>query len=667
MALEAPKLDERTFEDIFREARLRIPRYAPEWTDYNESDPGITLLQLFSWFSEMMLYQMNRMPELNYIKFLDLLGMHLKPSQSATAHLTFTADPKARETPIVPHLTRIEAPPTESGDPIIFETESGIGLVRNPLVHVQVFDGTGFAEITKANAEVDVPFQPFGWRPQVGNALYLGFEALVKDDQPIPAPAGRFPQEIQWRVFKAVAELRGKPQSCEGAGDPPVAPVTLVWEYRPIEKSRYWRRLDVFNDESVAFTREGYIQMQGPGEIAATQEGKVQDKCYWLRCRIEKGVYPAGTGVSIDFIRPNTVAAINLTTERQEVVGISNGLPHQSYTLRYGPVQPDSIKVETEIDGQASTAWKRVDDFLASKRDENHFMLDAVQSEIRFGDGINGRIPSAGATIVATEYRFGGGKAGNVGAGLAATMLNPPTGVKAVTNIRKAEGGDDAQSLEELKSEAPARIRNRDRAVTADDFTEIASRAGGVARATAMPESHPEHPGIPVPGAVTVVIVPDIDMPAPEPSADLIDSVCRYLNQYRLLTTEVFVKGPSYYAIKVVAKVQADAFMAADEAKRNINYAINELLDPLGRRFHPDPEHERPRMWAFGQDLYPSGFFSTILGVSGIRSVDNLELFVNDVPWEKLEKPIPVNDDELFFGKDHEITVIPYVDKRRRA
>ncbi len=95
MPLEAPQLDTRKFEDLLHEAQLRIPRYTPDWTDFNDSDPGITLVQLFAWLTEMMLYQMNRVPERNYIKFLQMLGLELQPAQAATAHLTFTAKPDA--------------------------------------------------------------------------------------------------------------------------------------------------------------------------------------------------------------------------------------------------------------------------------------------------------------------------------------------------------------------------------------------------------------------------------------------------------------------------------------------------------------------------------------------------------------------------------------------
>ena len=89
LAEQEPKLDDRTFEELYRDLRLRIPRYTKEWTNYNESDPGITLLQLFAWLSEMMLVRMNQIPRKNYIKFLQLLGEELRPANPATAHLTF--------------------------------------------------------------------------------------------------------------------------------------------------------------------------------------------------------------------------------------------------------------------------------------------------------------------------------------------------------------------------------------------------------------------------------------------------------------------------------------------------------------------------------------------------------------------------------------------------
>ena len=85
MPLTLPRLDDRTYNDILQETVARIPVHTPEWTNHNDSDPGITMLQVFAWLGEMLAYRMNRVPELNYLKFLQLLGIELPFSKSELA------------------------------------------------------------------------------------------------------------------------------------------------------------------------------------------------------------------------------------------------------------------------------------------------------------------------------------------------------------------------------------------------------------------------------------------------------------------------------------------------------------------------------------------------------------------------------------------------------
>src|SRR5688572_18648259 len=90
MALPVPNLDDLQFQrDLVDEARLRIIRYCPEWTEYNVSDPGITLIELFAWMTEMMVYRLNKVPDKNYVKFLEMVGVELLPAASAEAELIF--------------------------------------------------------------------------------------------------------------------------------------------------------------------------------------------------------------------------------------------------------------------------------------------------------------------------------------------------------------------------------------------------------------------------------------------------------------------------------------------------------------------------------------------------------------------------------------------------
>ncbi len=74
MPIPLPNLDDRSYADLMEEMKALIPRYAPEWTDHNESDPGIMLVELFAWLTEAMIYRLNRVPEASEVRFLELLG-----------------------------------------------------------------------------------------------------------------------------------------------------------------------------------------------------------------------------------------------------------------------------------------------------------------------------------------------------------------------------------------------------------------------------------------------------------------------------------------------------------------------------------------------------------------------------------------------------------------
>ncbi|MEZ4683794.1 MAG: hypothetical protein R2932_57255 [Caldilineaceae bacterium] len=131
MALESPVLDDRRFQDIVDELRKRIPEYCPEWTDINLSDPGVTLIELFAWMTETILYRLNRVPLLHYIKFMELFGITLKAPAAANVPVTFLfSAPQARDTEI-PAGTQVSTTQTEDIAPVIFATKEEF-IVRIP-------------------------------------------------------------------------------------------------------------------------------------------------------------------------------------------------------------------------------------------------------------------------------------------------------------------------------------------------------------------------------------------------------------------------------------------------------------------------------------------------------------------------------------------------------
>ena len=122
-------LDDRTFDDIKEEALKLIPRYCPEWTNHNASDPGITLIELFSWMTEMTLYRLNKVPQKNYLAMLELMGLSLSTPQSARALIQFFPVENCEKNILIKKGTKI-ASVTGVSKPVIFETEKEL-LVRD--------------------------------------------------------------------------------------------------------------------------------------------------------------------------------------------------------------------------------------------------------------------------------------------------------------------------------------------------------------------------------------------------------------------------------------------------------------------------------------------------------------------------------------------------------
>ncbi len=94
MPIQAPQLDDLRYDRVVEILLRRIPTYAPEWTDWNDSDPGVTLIQLFATLAEQVGYRLNQVPEVNHIELLKLLGVRLRPALAARARMgVFLSDP----------------------------------------------------------------------------------------------------------------------------------------------------------------------------------------------------------------------------------------------------------------------------------------------------------------------------------------------------------------------------------------------------------------------------------------------------------------------------------------------------------------------------------------------------------------------------------------------
>jgi len=629
-----PKLDDRKYADIVDEIRTRVARYTPEWNpawnDLNDSDPGVTLTQVFAWLSEMMLYRMQRVPELNYLKFLELIGIELEPAQPAIAQLSFALAAGAGATVVVPARTQVSAIGAD-GKPVVFETLRALTAVACELRSVQAYDGAQYRDVTAANAAAQGGFGPYGDAPRDEAAFTLGF--ALPDGWATPEQFPALTLDLQcWTA----AETGTERSALCGPANRAFAPAQLSWE--GWDGAR-WVALDLRSDDTLAFTRSGRVVLRlgdtlqlkrdfvGAWEAGTDPDtGLPRAPLFWLRARLVRTQYARAPRLLA--IRTNTVDAEQAETVTDEVLGGATGRRNQRWQLANAPVLAGTVEVEID-DGTGFEQWTVGDDLIGAGPEERRLALNRTSGELMAGDGEDGAIPVANAAnpdanVIARRYRFGGGTRGNVAAGALKNLLTPVPGLDSgkTANLFAATGGRDEERLDEARKRARSALRARSRAVTVEDFEHFARAVGEVARAKALPLAHPMYPGVAVPGAVTVIVVPDGGGPAPVPSDAMLRNVCACLDRVRLLTTEVSVVGPRYVLVAVALDVVVD-----DDADPS---AVRDAVEARLRAYlHPLTGGDGEDGWPFGGAIRYSKLVQRVFGVAGVDSVPRLVLTVD--------------------------------------
>jgi predicted phage baseplate assembly protein len=639
MPLTAPNLDTRQFADIVAQAKTLIPRYAPEWTNFNESDPGITMVELFAWMTEMIIYQLNQVPDRNYIKFLQLIGIELQPAQPAHAEVTFSVSRPDLTSVIVPAGTQVAATGS-SGQSVIFQIDEALIAIGAQLAAVQSFDGSGYTTQTNKNNTVGQSFYPFTQTPQAGNALLLGFSSPVA-----------FPTD---QINLAVSLYQsGLTQPILASGTSLAPPASIVWEYWD---GAQWNSINIDSDGTRAFSQDGHILFPGPGAaVLATPMGNITTNLYWFRARLETANYEMPPQVAA--MLTNTIRATQAITFTGEVLGGSNGMPNTPVVVLDTPLQVANsdgtqatvTSLQLTIDeGQGFMTWQEVDDFYPYGPNDRVFVLDRNTGTVSLGSGEHGRIPVANqakptSNVVAQSYLAGGGAQGNVAAAAISQIQTSVPSINSVTNLQPATGGTDEESLANAELRASMALQSNNRAVTVQDYEYLATQAPGanVARALALPLFHPDFPDGPVPGVVTVVVVPNSPVLNPTPNQTTLQAVCQYLDAHRLLTAELFVVGPVYRVIQVQVQIVVAVGSDLATVKNAVQAALTTFFDPL-------KGGTGKTGWPFGGAIHFSDVYRVILGVLGVQLIQDGQLLMFlDGQMQTFCRDVPINPGEL--------------------
>lgn len=604
MPVQPPPIDDRSYEQLRAELIARIPVHTPEWTNHGPGDPGVTLLELFAFLADSIIYRANLLPERARRQFLELLRLPPLPATAAQGIVTFDLPRGPRQ--------RIHLDPDLelAAGRVPFRTVTGLDVlpvnvapyVKAPLppgrlqevreTYEQLYApvvgdaGAAFYETRPVTFAVGHGAPPLDvGASSVDGALWL---AVVAPDEASVVPAR---EAISGAVLTlgVVPPLDAEPRVLPPGGGrerdddlglrldlPTVPPAATPGAPRvPTYRTLDTRQLvaPVGDDPSARGPTDARLlevtlppaDLLGPwpefepleagvGDLPPLLEGDDAARLVtWLRVRA--GDDTGRTGLRLAWLGANAALVRQRAHVSHEVLGRGDGRPDQQVTLASTPVLLDTV--ELTVDG---VRWQAVEaDVLAAAPSERDgadgarvFTVDRATGTVRFGSGLAGARPPADAAIVA-RYDHGGGRAGLVPTGAITKGPTLPRGL-AVTNPLPTWGADDAETVEERERRVPAHLRHRDRVVTAEDAVEIAHATPGVdvGRIEVLSLFHPDHPGVDVPGALTVMVVPRHDPVTPEapmPDRFTLDRVCRHLAPRRLVTTEVHVQAPVYVPI----------------------------------------------------------------------------------------------------------------------
>jgi len=401
------------------------------------------------------------------------------------------------------------------------------------------------------------------------------------------------------------------PLKGDQVGDKPV----VAWEYW---NGRKWLTLSV-NDAIRDFTRREIQQLSIPLDIKkAALFGTAQ---YWIRARLEEGgfdIFP-----KLDAVYSNTVWAANAVTLKDEILGSSNGEPSQVFQFTRTPVLPHQVIKVKETLGQAAPAiWEEVQTFSLSGPESRHYMLDADTGKLTFGDGKSGMIPPAGRENIISDYRYGGGSRGNVGADtIKKTWVNFAE-IDSVTNPVGADGGFNQEEAEEARIRGPHTLKSWDRGITCEDVEWLVREAAPqIAIVKCFPTMDRELDF--TPGKATVIVVPEYSNPKPSPSQEMLNEIDKYLAARiaAVLNTSQFprldVIGPEYIRIGVEAAVKYTTPESGKIIEGQIMDNLREFLNPL----HGGQEKTG---WSLGKNLYISEVCSVIKNTPGVDYISDI-------------------------------------------
>jgi hypothetical protein len=637
-------LDDVAYADLLGAAIERIPAASQgQWTLHAPVDPGITLLELFAHLLDQRVYWLDQESDEQRRAVLSLIGeapRHAEAAATVVRLVDRSSDAPTTSQP-VPADTALEL--AAPGAAVTFTTKADATIL--PVVGVGVFAG-GADRITelvrgtgvlllRADGEPDAAQLMLRLRgaPQAGDrvSLLLVLDALEGEARHV-AP--------EWL----------------GGDSPPPARLTFAVS-RAVGAAPVDLEAGTVHDGTGGLRRSGLLAFDAPADWAADAPPDADGVAdYSVHIRTAAATYSSPPRLFA--LVPNAVIASHRspgevdTANLREQVRNWLALPGRALDL-HAPGEldddPGSVTLTLRERG-VDHDWSAVADLSFAGPGSRVFVIDRAAGVLRFGDGLTGHVPALdpadGAAAVSVAFAVGAGPRGNLGTALE-WRTDLPGGVTATSAVA-AEGGEEPESPHAARDRVAAGFRRAERAVLREDYETLAKGTQGVAiaRARASIGGHPSFPCTPVPGAVSVFIVPRVpregtgDVAAPRPDPGALEAVATRLQNARLIGTQVFVREPRYRHVRLAVTLSSEP--AGDASvQRQLETEFRRFLDPL-------EGGDEEQGWPWGEPLRPSALLRhAAAALDRQHEVAAVAVGLDGDPPSEACQDVPIGADDL--------------------
>lgn len=588
-----------TYQQLVDEALSAIPPRAPQWTDYNVSDPGIMLIELLAWNTEAQIYALGHVRQDERAAYSALMGVRARGPQPARGLIWPSFTPGA-PLPwgggvVLPAQSPIHAPRGRLPDLYVTRT---LWLHGAPLTSVVALKRDGSRlDYTPINQRRYGSFPVFGPAPQKGDCLLLGLGA---HPVPYPSPQGTPLIAVGFHIRNA-------------ATGPIARTVASARFHATLRTGAHEHTVRVQEDSTLGLAQTGVMLIECPAQALACGAAAT------LALRLEAGeLYPTPLAERIDL---NVLPALQQQQQQDTPPPMGAPWPDQQVALAQSGVCFDGERPPVVVsisDGSGpGVSWTLVDDFSAAGPADTVFTFDPVAEVLQFGNGINGMIPPSGSRLT-VSYRTSQGSAANVAGGLEwqVPVLNLP-GVYGV-NLDAVIGGVAAEQLADLRARARS-VCALQPIVTDADLLAAAGNLTGLrlVRAEMAPM------GVSPPSVRTLVALRVRDPAAaatstPETAAWL-EAVRRALSAQLTLGQRLRVIAPTYVQIGL----QAAVTVSSDADPSAI---AGQVVLALQARFALFASAASTTPWPLGGAVAVQSIRGWIRSVPGVLSVTRLQL-----------------------------------------